>query len=183
MTPNGPKVREAIVHIIREADAAGQRITQFDILKTLFLADRAHFNRFGRPVTFDDYVAMPDGPVPSLAYDILKEAISALSEAEIEIPLWEVTPTEGKKRFFHSATRSASDDILSPSDFEELSKAAKQVRDWGYGRTWDYVHKDPAYIEAWSRRVGANSPMDYALLLDKPDREIADEIKFIAAHS
>ena len=74
MIPNGPKVWEAILHVIREADRRNIRVTQFEILKTLFLADRAHLNRYGRPITFDEYVAMQDGPVPSLAYDVLKEA-------------------------------------------------------------------------------------------------------------
>ena len=48
------------------------QITQYDIVKSLFLADKAHLNRYGRPITFDNYFAMKDGPVPNLAYNLLK---------------------------------------------------------------------------------------------------------------
>jgi uncharacterized phage-associated protein len=124
MVPNGPKVREAILHVIREADRRNIRITQFGILKTLFLADRAHLNKYGRPITFDEYVAMSDGPVPSLAYDVLKEALAAWKEAKITEPLWTVQRTKGLKNYYRSAVREASDEILSESDLEELSAAS-----------------------------------------------------------
>jgi hypothetical protein len=50
-----------------------------------------------RPERADEYVAMTDGPVQSLAYDVLKEALAAWKEAEITEPLWSVQPTKGLK--------------------------------------------------------------------------------------
>ena len=47
-------------------------ITQYQIVKSIFFADERHLNTYGRPVTFDNYVAMPRGPVPSLVLDLLK---------------------------------------------------------------------------------------------------------------
>lgn len=182
ITPNGPRVREAILHVIREADSRDLRISQFDILKTLFLADRSHLNKFGRPITFDEYVAMPDGPVPSLAYDILKDAIEANNEAEIDRPLWQSEPDGPKKRRFFNAERDASDEFLSESDIEELTEALKKVKAWGYKRTWDHVHADPAYIRAWAKRGNAQRhPMDHADLLDNPDQDYAAFVKFASA--
>jgi len=183
MTPNGPKVREALVYVIREADRRNVRLTQFEILKTLFIADRAHLNRYGRPITFDQYVAMQDGPVPSLAYDVLKEAIGPLQEAGITEPLWSCTPAGGKKLHFHHAVRDASPDILSESDTDELSEALKLVRKWGYQRTWDHVHQDRAYNDAWPKRGAASQyPMDLALLFEETNTEEADVIRFVSAN-
>lgn len=183
MTPNGPKVREALVHVIREADRADVRLTQFEVLKTLFLADRAHLNRYGRPITFDQYVAMQDGPVPSLAYDVLKEALGPLQEAGITEPLWRSEPAGGKKIHYFGATREASEDILSESDIEELTTAFELVRKWGYKATWEHVHKDRAYNEAWPKRGNAwQFPMEMSLLLDEPNKEVGDLIKFVSAH-
>lgn len=184
MTPNGPKVREALIHVIREADKIDARLTQFEVLKTLFLADRAHLNRYGRPITFDQYVAMQDGPVPSLAYDVLKEAIGPLHEAGITEPLWRSEPAGGKKIHYFGACRDASEDVLSESDLEELTAAFWLVRNWGYKNTWEHVHKDAAYNEAWPKRGNAwQHPMETALLLDEPDVEIAELLKFASAHS
>lgn len=184
MVPNGPKVREALLHVIREADRRNIRVTQFEILKTLFLADRAHLNRYGRPITFDEYVAMPDGPIPSLAYDVLKEALAAWKEAEITESLWTVQPTKGLKNFYHSAVREASDEVLSVSDFEELSAALTTVRKLGYAGTWDKTHADRAYIDAWAKRGGMRQhQMEYALLYDeRDDEDAARELKFISEH-
>lgn len=182
MTPNGPRVREAILHIIRQADSRDFRVSQFDILKTLFFADRAHLNKYGRPVTFDEYVAMPDGPVPSLAYDVLKDAIEARREAGIDLPLWQSASDGGKKKRFYEAAREASDDILSESDLEELANSLVKVKSWGYKRTWDHVHSDPAYISAWAKRGNSQQHhMEYAEMMDYPDEEYADHIKFASA--
>ena len=183
MTPNGPRVREAILHVIREADSRQLRVSQFDILKALFLADRAHLNQYGRPITFDEYVAMTDGPVPSLAYDLLKEALEAGREAGVEAPLWKWERDGDKKRRFYGATRDSSKEILSETDIEELTKALVTVKRWGYKKTWDYVHEDVAYKDAWSKRENKDqNPMDYALLFDSPNEEAADTLKFASAH-
>ena len=126
---------------------------------------------------------MHDGPVPSLAYDILKEAFAGQREAEIDSPLWKyVFVTDKKKRFFE-AERDASDDILSETDKEELTAALVKVKNWGYKKTWDHVHNDPAYINAWARRGASNSHfMEYSELLNEPDEEYANELKFLSAH-
>ena len=62
MTPNTDRIIAAIAVVIKEARQANAVVTQYDILKALFLADRAHLNKFGRPITFDNYVAMKDVP-------------------------------------------------------------------------------------------------------------------------
>jgi len=45
---------------------------QYWILKTIYLADKEHLKRYGRMISNDSYRAMKQGPVPSLAYDIIK---------------------------------------------------------------------------------------------------------------
>jgi len=183
ITPNGPKVREAIVCVIREADSRDLSVSQFDILKTLFVADKEHLNKYGRPITFDEYVAMPDGPVPSLAYDLLKDALEAQREAGIESPLWKSMSDGGKKKRFFEASRDSSDDILSESDVEELIAALIKIKSWGYKKTWDYVHADPAYIEAWEKRGNSqHHHMEYSMILNTRDADQADDIKFLSSH-
>src|SRR6266446_7375344 len=80
MHPNQGRIVEAILFIFAEACERKIAVTQYDIVKSLFLADRAHLNKYGRPITFDNYVAMEHGPVPSTAYNFLKEDARALSK-------------------------------------------------------------------------------------------------------
>ena len=42
------------------------------IFKILYFADQKHLTRYGSFFTDDQYVAMKNGPVPSMTYDILK---------------------------------------------------------------------------------------------------------------
>ena len=185
MTPNCPKIREAILHIIRESDRKNTRVTRFEIAKSLFFADRSHLNRYGRPVTFDKYVAMKDGPVPSFAYNILKHERGAARDAGITEPLWQEESIGGGKYHYYGAIRDASDEVLSPTDFEELASGLQRVQKLGVTETWKLVHKDPAYLQAWPKDASSNSsfPMKYALLFDKPNEELAEELKFISAHT
>ena len=52
----------------------GDRCRAHRIFKILWFADLAHLKRFGRTITGDTYVAMDEGPVPSILYDELKLA-------------------------------------------------------------------------------------------------------------
>lgn len=42
------------------------------LFKTLYFAERKHLVKYGRPIFNDTYVAMKNGPVPSMVYDIVK---------------------------------------------------------------------------------------------------------------
>ena len=42
------------------------------VFKIIYLADQKHLSRYGAVITDDTYIAMANGPVSSMAYDILK---------------------------------------------------------------------------------------------------------------
>lgn len=42
------------------------------VFKILYFAEREHLSIYGNLITENEYIAMNNGPVPSLAYDILK---------------------------------------------------------------------------------------------------------------
>lgn len=70
---------------------ASKPVTSLDtykLCKLVFLSDKLHTVRFGRPITGDVLRAMDYGPVPSAVYDVLKaflaneenERVHSLSE-------------------------------------------------------------------------------------------------------
>lgn len=180
MRPIGARVREAILHLIFRADNLTVRVTQYDILKSLFFADRSHLNLYRRPITFDQYHALPDGPVPSLSYDVLKEAFYAFEAIGLDEPLWKTEPVGERAIRFFAARRDGSDDVLSQSDFEELDTAQDLVLTLGFGGVWDKTHADPAYVKAWTQRGEAKRfPMRYEDLLDRSDPKLISDLAFI----
>lgn len=184
MTPNVHSIIEAILHIVTEADDASQTVTQYDIVKSLFLADRRHLNRYGRPITFDNYKAMLHGPVPDLAYDLLKEDRHAMSRHGVTALPWKRRPApevNEKSMAYFAPQRPVDEDILSPSDMTELSHGLTVVKSLGFGQVRKLTHEDQAYLDAWEDDEALKSfPMSYALLFDQPSIELAREVAFMS---
>ncbi|MDQ3247117.1 MAG: Panacea domain-containing protein [Pseudomonadota bacterium] len=183
MMPDGARVREAILHLIHRSDTMKFVVTQYDILKALFFADKSHLNRYRRPITFDQYHALPDGPVPSLSYDVLKEALHAFEAIEVDEALWQTEPADGRAIRYFGAQRDGSEEILSESDIEELDAAQDLVLKLGFRGVWNKTHDDPAYQKAWAQRGDAKRfPMQYEDLLERPDPKLIADLAFVSSH-
>ena len=181
LTPIPERIREALIFVIRQADRANIRLTQYEILKSLFFADREHLRTYGRPITFDQYEALPDGPVPSLTYDALKGSLHAMRFLGLDEALWRCEPAGGKAYHYFDVARDADDDVLSESDMEELEKAVTMVHSMTFSQIWDLSHEDPAYQSAWNRRGNARAAMmRYDELLGKDALERLGDV-FAAA--
>ena len=182
--PNARRIREAILHILGEAKKRGYGVTQYDIAKAIFLADRAHLNRYGRPITYDNYVAMEHGPVPSFTYDILKHDKRSIDQ--IGGIMWDrrAAPEKSKNAYVYSNPKRAADtDILARSDLEELSNALVIVKTLGFNQVRRLTHDDPAYLDAWEENSDRKSfDMSYALLFDSINDEMAEQIAFASKH-
>lgn len=187
MTPNVQAIVEAILHIVTEAEAASLTVTQYDVVKSLFLADRRHLNRYGRPITFDNYKAMLHGPVPDLAYDLLKEDGYAMARNGVASLPWKrrsAPEVGGKCVAFYAPQRPIDEDVLSPSDMRELSHGLTVVKSLGFGQVRKLTHEDRAYLDAWEDDEAVKSfPMSYSLFFDKPSVELAREVAFMSQHS
>lgn len=57
-------------------------LTPFYVSKILFLAEKWHINKFGRPIIGDTYIAMPRGPVPSTIKNFIDENWNWLEKPE-----------------------------------------------------------------------------------------------------
>src|SRR5579871_5139061 len=86
LQPHLGRIVESVLFLVNEAHNQRFHLTQYDIVKSLFLADTIHLNRYGRPITYDNYVAMENGPVPSKAYNILKEEASTMRQLSEQLP-------------------------------------------------------------------------------------------------
>lgn len=174
-TPNAPRILAALYHVMSEASSRGFRVSQYDLVKTLFLADKAHLNQWGRPITYDNYCAMLHGPVPSLAYDFLKSNSKALRDYNVDYLPWKALD-QGKsiKHYFPVDGVFEVESHLSPSDLEALNDALGTVKSLTFGQIRRLTHEDPAYLEAWQDNGGkASYEMKFGLFFDEPNFEQA----------
>jgi len=180
LKPNKRKILESILFLIEEAARRGTYATQYELVKSLFLADISHLEEHGRPITFDNYVAMKFGPVPSESYDMLKPEYKPSPLLSDVWPLWDrqPSPQDGANAFkYISPKRPANRRSISQTDVAALTDALNKVKSLGFGALRDLTHKHRAYLEAW-RDDGdrAAYDMQYKLLLPADDEEREEEI-------
>jgi hypothetical protein len=187
MQPNYERILESVMFLINEAKRRNIYVTEYDIDKSIFLADVSHLNKYGRPITFDNYVAMKDGPVPSTTRDVLQpEFMGQLHYAEAVWPPWDrvQSPADGKLAHkFINPKREANLRVLSGTDIQELIQALVLVKSKGFSGTRKHTHDHPAYVDVWPKEAtGGAYGMDYAKLLEVPDSEIIEDLVFSSKH-
>lgn len=183
LEPDVDRIIAATGFLIKKAQREGVPLTQYDIVKSLFIADRSHLNKFGRLVTYDNYVAMKHGPVPSLAYDFLKLNKHALARHHLERLPWRRKSAEhlGKGCFVFYGAETDESETLSKSDIKALDAALAVVTQLSFGQVRELTHNDAAYKEAWRPAQGLTSfDMSLGLLFDSPDFEAAEDIQFLS---
>ncbi len=157
--------------------------SQYDIVKSVFLADKSHLLRYGRPITFDTYYAMKDGPVPSFTYDALKPNFDFRKEFGEERPWISVPDRDNPKiQKFVGTRRKANTQLLSETDMELLKEAAGTVQLLDFSQIRRLTHEDPAYEEAWKRRGDAERAQMKMQLLGADDEQVENLI-YISQHS
>ena len=176
------KTAEAIELIAR----ARPGLTQYFVGKLLYFADKEHFLDWGRPITFDRYVAMVHGPVPSAVRNMLMtaagvtagigeeqlessrahaDALSGLVRVELE------ESDKGERQCVFSLSARSNIQNLSESDVEALEKVIRDLGTKSFGYLRDLSHRDEAWREAWGRAGGKVAPIDISLWTDPKDRE------------
>ena len=174
-TPNTEKVLAAISFLIEEAEKLGYELTQYEIVKTIFKADERHLNEAGRPVTYDNYIAMQHGPVGETAINMLNSDIDWSIIGLTEAP-WARSAPVGRKAVFSGLSRPCDHDALSPSDERILLAELVETKAQGFTKTRRSTHRNPAWYIAYGARVGKAAPMDWRLIARHRDDALIDEL-------
>lgn len=101
------------------AQKEGGTINKMKALKLVYFADRYHLRKYGRPITKDDYWAMPLGPVPSGTRDISHLKDEYLDKREVSYAKEYITCT----LYRLSSKKPVAEVIFSDSDLEALNFA------------------------------------------------------------
>jgi uncharacterized phage-associated protein len=114
----------------------GGKENYMKLLKLLFFADRYHVRTYLRPVTTDDYFAMPQGPVASYLYDVFK----GQDPGESEIV------RDEKDQYSVKLTKKEPDlSILSETDIEALEFSLKHFGKFNEMQLADIAHAYPEW--------------------------------------
>lgn len=181
---NPNRAAEAIDFLAR----ARPGLTQYFVGKLLYMADKAHLLDWGRPITFDRYVAMEHGPVPSAVRNMLQSA-ARLNAGGWTAP-WGDERSWGKAlgsrvrvdtQITHrgdllrcySIANSEDYEHLSGSDLEALTVAVQTWKHANFGLLREETHKDDAWAIAWAARPEGSRvyPIDLAHWAPEQERD------------
>ncbi len=133
-----PKAMEAILYIANSDKVTDT--TFMRVLKLLYLADKTSLESWGRFIFGDTYYAMKHGPVPTNAYDIMKDARDEDAyHSDFEV----------SGGYTIQPNRKANIEKLSESDTECLDQV---IASYGRLPVWqlrDITHDD-AYKVIWA---------------------------------
>lgn len=165
--PDHQKVTQTLNYL---ANKSGGQINKMKALKLLFFADRYHLRNYGRPVSGDQYWAMKQGPVASMALNLADN--SELDDVEREYLDRFLSRSENK--YVLCSVGQVDEDVFSDSDLEALEFAWAT---FGHLDKWTLVELTHAYPE-WNKhepRLGEwirRARMEYAdFFLDPRDDE------------
>jgi hypothetical protein len=121
------KALEALLYLVNRMEP--KKRSRYFLNKLFFFSDLHHLDQYSRYIAGDFYVAMEEGPVPSNAYNMMKE-MAGIVEKEFGLP-YEESFSVKKRTYleFYDPRRDANLDVLSPSDIECLDYALER-----YGR-------------------------------------------------
>jgi hypothetical protein len=143
--------RTAVVYLSRKCPSP---VTKAKMCSLLFLADRNHLLRFGRPISGDDYEATVTGPVPVKTAQFLDEI---------------------------DATADCDRDLLSESDFLTLDRIACEYGVKTEEQVTSAARATEAYHRAWRKAQDTDRqsfPMYFEnFFADVPERhEVLEEL-------
>ena len=140
------------------------------IFKVLYFADQKHLTRYGTLITDDKYVAMNNGPVPSMAYDILKalrgEGLLAKSKDQFT-PYFEL-----QTKYLVKAKAEPDMDDLSMSEIACINESIEENKELDFLKLTDKSHDN-----AW-KSATQDCEMDLAEIA-KAGGANSDMIKYI----
>lgn len=159
------KLLNSIIYILQKIG----KTDKHKICKILFYADKNHLNKYGRPITGDNYIKMNNGPVPSFIYDMLK-----LQEEEIEETFLKeikkcIKTTKPYNVELSNKKVVFDDKYFSETDLEELDNAIEFCKNKSFSELTNLTHNEKAWINAIP-----NTGMDFALLLDDDNKNKQD---------
>jgi uncharacterized phage-associated protein len=140
----------ALVYLASKPEATG--LDTYKLCKLVFLSDKLHTVRFGRPITGDQLRAMDYGPVPSNVYDLLK-ALLAQGEKDHEHVRTLSKHLSVDRQYEHPRfkTIQALDYgyFLSPAELNALDEVAEAHGRKGFDELYNLTHEMPAYKKVW----------------------------------
>lgn len=135
------KSTQALNLLARKKDG---KINKMKAIKLIFLADRLHLRKYGRPIIGDMYWAMKLGPVGSLTKNVAE--LSSISEEALAYVKKYIKPIDEKKQILASLKQEDLS-VFSKTDIECIESVYNKFSDKDQFELADITHEFPEWIK------------------------------------
>ena len=139
-------------------------ITPWYIGNLFYLADKAHFRDWGRPISGDRYMAGEHGPIPANIHSLLELDCGQPDEIMDSFDHCLRIDHDGNKRRVYSRNTPDSG-FLSQTDRQYLTDAVMAYHGHSLVQLHQLALADAAFVDA-AELPGLNNEMDLSLWLD-----------------
>ncbi|MFC1612339.1 Panacea domain-containing protein [Patescibacteria group bacterium] len=165
--------QKAIQAINYFAKEEGGKIDKLKLLKLIWLADRYHLRKYGRPIVNDTYWAMPLGPVASVVKDIAEESdLLAKEEAKY---LEKYIQCQQRANSVKSI-KAIDMDVFSKTDLEALEQIYKEYGKFNNSSLVKISHEFPEWKKFEKKlesKLSTRELMNYNDFFNNPDKDIS----------
>jgi len=152
--------RKAVQALNLLAIRNGGDINKMKALKLIWLADRLHLRKYGRPILQDNYVAMKHGPVASSTRDILEGNQLGVGAKVLDYSKEFINPAN----LTYASINNVMEKVFSESDLEALNAVYNTYGHFDQFQLRDITHQFPEW-KKWEEGLNKNEykrhPMSY----------------------
>lgn len=156
--------RKAAQVVAYFASRAGGQINVLRATKLVYLADRRSMDEREHPITGDNLVSMPFGPVNTYTYSYMNGEADGRSDEWGEF----VAPREGHLIPLAHDIANKDLDELSKADLRILQETWDEFKDIDRFDLAEWTHK---YCPEWRDPKGSSIPIDFATVFKKLKKE------------
>jgi uncharacterized phage-associated protein len=128
------KAVEAIIYVARKTSG-----DMYLTLKLLYLADKIHLEKYGSLIYGEKYAALPFGPVPSSAYDVVKYVKGVNTSPDGAEHAVQAFTMAGNAI---QVLREADMNVFSRSDIQALNESIDRYGKLSFGQLQKLTHDD-----------------------------------------
>lgn len=168
-----PKLKAMILYFATHTDP--RLLGKVKLMKLFYFADFSHVKKYSSPITYDTYVNLEHGPIPSTIFNLVSTVENDIDHAILADVLSVKTSESSYQKRIVATRRFTEQDKMyfSPSELEAMRTVCERFADKSAKFVEDASHEEAAWQQ--TRKL---EEIPYALAAKDPDAVVdAEEIE------
>jgi len=165
-----PKLKAILLYFTNYTDT--KYLGKVKLMKLFYFLDFSHVKNYGAPVTYDSYIKLEHGPIPSFIKNLVDNAADDIDHSVLSDTIHFERPT-GIKMYRILPNRKFSDkdkEYFSETEFEIIQKVCKK---FGNDKT-DKIEEASHQESAW-KNTSFLDKISYSLASEDKDSKVSKE--------